>query len=113
MEICKKCGNLMDVKKGKKENYLVCRGCGHKKKLRSRPENFKLSKEKKSDPKEDELVVIDRKKEAEMLPTTKIKCPNCDNNKAYWWMQQTRSGDEAPTRFYQCTECDYTWREYD
>ncbi|MEM4865380.1 MAG: hypothetical protein QXY09_02690 [Acidilobaceae archaeon] len=25
---------------------------------------------------------------------------------------QTRAADEPPTRFYRCTKCGYTWREY-
>lgn len=47
------------------------------------------------------------------LPTTKAKCPECGNNEAYWYMQQTRSADESETRFYICTECDHKWRGYD
>lgn len=110
MEICKKCGNLMFVKKEGSKKYFICRSCGHKK--QADVKSLKLSSEKKENPK-DELVVVDKNKEAEVLPTTTIKCPECDNNKAYWWIQQTRSGDEAPTRFYQCSKCGYIWREYD
>ncbi|MCK4973458.1 MAG: transcription factor S, partial [Candidatus Heimdallarchaeota archaeon] len=29
------------------------------------------------------------------------------------WMVQTRSADESPTRFFRCTACGETWREYD
>ncbi|PWB85162.1 transcription factor S-II (TFIIS) [Methanobrevibacter woesei] len=46
-------------------------------------------------------------------PTTTITCPECGHNKAAWWLQQTRSADEAPTRFFQCLKCKHTWREYD
>jgi len=27
-------------------------------------------------------------------------------------MIQTRAADEPPTRFYRCTKCGHTWREY-
>ena len=41
-----------------------------------------------------------------------FECPKCKNNKAVWWLLQTRSGDEPPTQFYRCTKCAQTWREY-
>lgn len=47
------------------------------------------------------------------LPTTDVLCPSCENNKAYWYMQQIRSADESETRFFVCTECEHRWREDD
>jgi len=46
------------------------------------------------------------------LPTIEIDCEKCDNDKAVWWMLQTRSADEPTTQFYRCTECSHTWRDY-
>lgn len=46
------------------------------------------------------------------LPTTKIECPRCGNDIAYWWTLQTRAADEPETQFFRCTKCHYTWREY-
>ncbi|MEM3391702.1 MAG: zinc ribbon domain-containing protein [Archaeoglobaceae archaeon] len=46
------------------------------------------------------------------LPTTKAICPACGNNKAYWWMRQLRAADESEVRFFRCTKCGKTWREY-
>ena len=46
-------------------------------------------------------------------PTTNVICPKCGHGKAEWWLQQTRSADEAETRFFKCLKCRYTWREYD
>jgi len=46
------------------------------------------------------------------LPIAEEECPKCGNKQAYWWMEQTRSSDEPETRFYRCTKCGYTWREY-
>ena len=39
-------------------------------------------------------------------------CPKCGNKEAVWWIQQTRSSDEAPTLFLRCTKCKHAWREY-
>lgn len=47
------------------------------------------------------------------LPTTDATCPECGHDKAYWYMQQTRSADESETRFFVCVECDHKWREDD
>ena len=41
-----------------------------------------------------------------------VTCPDCGNTGAYWHLRQTRAADEATTRFYRCTECGKTWREY-
>lgn len=41
-----------------------------------------------------------------------IMCPKCQNQGAYWHLRQTRSADEATTRFYRCTKCKHSWREY-
>ena len=47
------------------------------------------------------------------LPTTAARCPECGNNLDYWWLRQLRSADESETRFFKCTKCGATWREYD
>ena len=41
-----------------------------------------------------------------------VLCPKCGNIGAYWHLRQTRSADEATTRFYRCTKCKHNWREY-
>lgn len=46
------------------------------------------------------------------MPTTSVECPKCANETAYWWMNETRSLEEAPTEFYRCTNCGHTWRSY-
>lgn len=89
---------------------LKCRNCGYTEK--SEKEDFKVKEKVEKDPMDD-VVVVDKDKDVKALPTTNKKCPECGNDEAYWWTQQTRSADEAPTRFYQCTECEHKWREYD
>ena len=51
-------------------------------------------------------------KTIETLPKTEAKCPECGNNKAYYWLAQTRAADEAETQFFRCVKCSYQWRQY-
>ena len=44
--------------------------------------------------------------------TIKIDCEKCHNQEGVCWSLQTRSADEPETRFYRCTKCNYTWRDY-
>ena len=45
-------------------------------------------------------------------PKTEIKCPKCGNPEAYYWLLQTRAGDEPETQFFRCTKCSHQWRNY-
>ncbi len=54
----------------------------------------------------------DTKDDDGFMPAIEIECEKCGNNKAVWWMLQTRSADEPTTQFYRCTQCKYTWRNY-
>lgn len=55
----------------------------------------------------------EEEEERKGLPTTEEKCPECENDTAFWYLQQTRAADESETRFYICTECENKWRDYD
>jgi DNA-directed RNA polymerase subunit M len=104
MEFCKKCGGVLVPKKdGGKVNYN-CRNCGAKSST-----GADLVLKEKVEKKEKIISVSDKKED---LPITDAICDKCGNEKAYWWMQQTRSIDEPPTRFFRCTECSHSWREY-
>ncbi len=108
MEFCKKCGNIMIVKKKRTRHVLVCPGCGKERPLKRQKITIKgLMPEKKKD-----IVILKKGDESIDMPKTKIMCPRCENREAYWWMQQTRSADEPPTIFYRCTKCKYSWRSY-
>lgn len=49
----------------------------------------------------------------DLLPTTnEYACEKCGHGTAYYFLRQTRSADEATTRFLECTKCGYKWREY-
>ncbi|MFQ6010336.1 MAG: transcription factor S [Candidatus Aenigmatarchaeota archaeon] len=110
MEFCDKCGGLLVPKKKGKKAILICRKCG-KRKTKVDKKGIKITTE--GEKHEKKIVVVERKARFEALPKTDIECPKCGNMEAYWWMQQTRSGDEPPTRFYRCTKCNHTWREYE
>ena len=107
MDFCKKCGSLMVAKQEKNKTILVCRSCKFKLK-KYKP--LEIEESVKSKPLESNVVIVEKKEET--LPKTKAECPKCQNNEAVWWMQQTRSADEAPTLFLRCTKCSHSWREY-
>ncbi len=111
MEFCPKCGSLMVPKKTKTGNtVLVCRKCGYRKTLKKQ-EDFKISSQNIK--KEEGLIIVDKRSEKEILPVATVTCPKCGYNKAEWWLQQTRSSDEPPTRFFRCLKCKHVWREYE
>ena len=101
MEFCPKCGAVLIQKR--KNNK--CPRCNYSTKGRIKI----IASEKIGDKKESILI---SKKETQVLPIVGEDCKKCDNNKAYFWTVQTRSGDEAETKFFKCTKCDFTWREY-
>ncbi|ADP77813.1 DNA-directed RNA polymerase, subunit M [Methanothermus fervidus DSM 2088] len=105
MEFCPKCKALMVSKNG----VLKCTRCGYEKKLDKNVINTYKTTEKVGK----REAVIFTKSEVKTMPTVKKECPKCGNNEAYWWLQQTRRADESETRFFRCTKCKYTWREYD
>jgi len=109
MEFCDKCGSVLEPQKKGTKIILVCRKCG-KKKSTIKKGDYKMSISTGKKP--EKIIVVEKTKNFEALPTTKVECPKCNNKKAYWWMQQTRASDEPPTRFYRCVKCKHTWREY-
>ena len=96
MEFCPKCGAVLIQKR---KNY-GCARCDY-----STKDKLKIKTSEKI-----KVAVI--KKEMNTLPIVVEKCKNCGNDKAYFWTIQTRAGDEAETKFFKCTKCDHTWREY-
>jgi DNA-directed RNA polymerase subunit M len=88
------------------KRVLACRKCGH---TTDKYKPLRISEKVEKSPL-DSVVVVD--KDRETLPKTKATCPSCNNKEAVWWVQQTRSADEAPTVFYRCTKCKHSWREY-
>src|SRR2546422_4246466 len=60
----------------------------------------------------EKIVVIGREEQKiRTLPKAKAECPKCNNHEAFYWLVQTRGGDESSTPFFRCTNCGATWRE--
>jgi DNA-directed RNA polymerase subunit M len=90
-----------------KKRCYVCPKCCAEQPM---TEEMKITRETK---KTDKIVVIGKKEQnLRTTPQVKAECPKCGNDKAYWWMVQTRGIDESSTQFYRCTKCSHTWRDY-
>jgi len=101
MEFCPKCGSVLIQKR---KNF-GCARCNY-----SSKDKIKIISSEKIDQKNEVGVV--KEKDKQTLPIVGEKCKNCKNEKAYFWTVQTRSGDEAETKFFKCVKCEFTWREY-
>lgn len=111
MQFCEKCGSILTPQKKGSHVVLVCRK-GHTASSRGMsPKSFKIAVTGHKTT--GEIVVVEKKSNFEVLPRTPANCPKCDNTEAFWWMQQMRSADEPPTRFFRCTKCSHVWREYE
>lgn len=101
MEFCPKCGCVLVEKR---KNY-GCMKCSYTTKSKVKLESTEDIKELKE-------VAIVKEKETNVMPTVAETCPKCGNKEAYFWTSQTRSADEAETKFFKCTKCKNIRREY-
>jgi len=97
---CSKCKGLMYPK----DDFMVCIKCGFK--LKKPGSTMVVTQQE-----EKEVTLIDDNEIIDVLPKTRIKCPKCGNNEAYWILRQMRGSDEPESRFYTCTKCNHKWRE--
>ncbi len=109
LKFCPKCRAIMTPVREGGRSFLKCTKCGYVEELKS---DVKLVERVVVNKVESKPIVISKSSE-EALPKVKKLCPKCGNEEAYFWVQQTRAADEPPTRFYRCTKCGYTWREYE
>lgn len=103
MMFCPKCGSLLTQKRDGSKVFLGC-SCGYVLKSGS----LEVKEEVKSV--SSEIEVVDSSEES--LPETDADCEKCGNKVAYFWLVQTRAGDEPETKFLKCTKCNFTWRDY-
>jgi transcription factor S len=101
MEFCPKCGCVL-VEKNKSSS---CPRCNYKSK-----DKIKLETSENIETKKEVTVITNN--DVDVFPVINATCSKCDNKEAYFWTSQTRAGDEAETRFFRCTKCRHTWREY-
>jgi len=101
MEFCPKCGCVLVENK---KNFK-CPRCNYKPKSK-----IKIESSEKIEIKPEIGIITE--KDMDVFPVTNAICPKCNHKEAYFWTSQTRAGDEAETRFFRCTKCKHTWREY-
>ena len=101
MEFCPKCGAVI-IQKRKKYG---CARCNYISKDKIKLETSEKIEEKKK-------IEVVSEKQSRIHPIVSEICKECKNDKAYFWTIQTRAGDEAETKFFKCTKCEHTWREY-
>lgn len=89
----------------KNKKKFICNNCGKSAKIKGSV----IVKEELREEKKD-LEVIE--KDIDVNPEVIEECPKCGNKKAKFWTLQTRAGDEAETRFFECSKCRHRWREY-
>ena len=111
MEFCPKCGGMIlpqQVDDGENsEIVLKCTTCGYDSSEADKSE-YSVSEKVES-----EETVIMRGDESGLRSTVREICPKCGHDRASYELLQTRSADEAPTRFFTCEKCGYKWRGYD
>jgi len=109
LKFCPRCGTRLSVTSESSKISLQCWKCGFK----SEMEREGTRIHQVPPPRKEKIVVIDKEVgKIRTLPITKMECPKCGHGEAYYWMVQTRGGDESTTQFFRCVKCSYTWREY-
>lgn len=106
MQFCTKCGAILIPKKEDEGRSITC-SCGT---VQNKRQNI-LIKEKVITTKEDRVEIVD--KPTGTNPVIKETCPSCKHHSSYYWTLQTRSADEAETRFFECVKCQHRWRAYE
>ena len=103
MEFCPKCGAVL-IQKDSRE---ACPRCRYSTKGKTKLKTSEKIEEKKK-------VSVISERDTEVYPIVELEkaCEKCGNKKAFFWTLQTRSTDEAETKFFKCVKCSNTWREY-
>lgn len=111
---CPKCGTLMRPRLINGRLYLECPNCGYREEAKGQTASATSLRQKVVHTPREKIVVVDANAPPPTAQVLKgsVRCPRCGNDEVLAWMMQTRAADEPPTRFYRCTKCGYTWREY-
>ena len=106
MDFCPHCDTRL---KKNDDGLLACSKCQFVK------EKTTAGTEEKTEETNSEFLVMDESdmNQAKGLESTvPIDCEKCHNKEGVSWTFQTRSADEPETKFYRCTKCNHTWRDY-
>jgi len=106
MEFCPNC----EIRLKKNDSgSLHCPKCKYLKK-----KTVESTKEESEEANSEFLVMgeEDVKQAKGLESTVPIDCEKCHNKEGVSWTFQTRSADEPETKFYRCTKCNHTWRDY-
>ncbi|MCK5615924.1 transcription factor S [Candidatus Pacearchaeota archaeon] len=101
MEFCPKCGAVL-VQKRKNDG---CPRCNYSAKGHTELKTSEKVEEVKQ-------IAVVREGQDEILPIVNDECKACGCETAYFWTVQTRASDESETKFFKCTKCSHTRRDY-
>ena len=115
MEFCEKCDSLLLPKKINNKVVPFCPDCNESKSNGNLTTISFEDEERKKDPEGGKMLIIESDSNAIAgRPKKQLICPSCQTiEEVEYWEIQTRSADEAPTRFFRCLTCEKNWREYD
>jgi len=114
MLFCPECGSILRPKEkaGKKILWCSCGFTSFLEEQSTETSDAVASTEQLVEAPKEEVRRVEIVQEIETHPKIKADCEKCSNKEAYYWTQQTRGADEPETRFFKCTKCEHTWREY-
>ena len=108
MQFCPDCGSMMKAA----GDRMVCStdDCAGVSERDRAAEAAFVSTESQSDA---AVIETDEESDFEGKPkATDVRCEQCGTEEAWYYIQQTASADEPPTRFFKCTDCGHKWRGY-
>ncbi|MHA1584724.1 MAG: transcription factor S [Promethearchaeota archaeon] len=113
VEFCPKCEKMLRRKKDANGDFILeCPACHFSKPYVKDRQKKKMSKALEKKILDNKTRVVGEEPSLELKPKTKVECPKCGNDEAFYDQFQTRSADEPATTFYSCTKCGHRWREY-
>ena len=106
MDFCPHCDTRL---KKNDDGLLACSKCQFVKE-----KTVNITKEKSEDANSEFLVMdeSDMNQAKGLESTVPIDCEKCHNKEGVSWTFQTRSADEPETKFFRCTKCNHTWRDF-
>jgi DNA-directed RNA polymerase subunit M len=109
MEFCQRCGTRLKSVRNSPHS-LTCPRCGYKK---AETEVNPSSTVTGQTIKESIVVISQDEAGLRVLPTVKVECPKCDNNRAHYWTIDISDEEEAmvEVQIFRCTRCGHSWRE--